>query len=305
MELIAQRIANLLRKIEKETGSLLTIGTAESATGGQISDIITNIPGSSDYFKGAIVAYSNETKSRLLNVDMGIIDSTGAVSSEVAIEMADGARKILNVDICISDTGIAGPTGETMSKPKGLFYVGLSSSDGMKEVKKYYFGGSRKQNKQDAANASLNLIEKYLIERLAAIKRGISNKKKVVSCFLIHKGKILLLKRSNRVGFYQQKWSAVSGYITDTILNQAYTEINEETSLSKQEIKLIKKGSPVEICDANLNIKWRIYPFLFETNVPHKITIDWENTEIKWILPEQISNYDCVPSLKMVLDKLI
>jgi len=120
-------IARLIREYQAETGKLLTIGTVESATGGRIADRITNIPGSSDYFKGSVVAYSNEVKIALLGVKKMTIESYGAVSEQTALEMAQGGRKVLDVDICVSDTGIAGPSGATAEKPVGLFYLGLAA----------------------------------------------------------------------------------------------------------------------------------------------------------------------------------
>jgi PncC family amidohydrolase len=93
-------IARLIREYQAKTGGVLTIGTVESATGGRIVDRITNVPGSSDYFKGSVVAYSNEVKTALLGVKRKTIENYGAVSEQTALEMARGGRKLLNVDIC-------------------------------------------------------------------------------------------------------------------------------------------------------------------------------------------------------------
>ena len=89
----------------------LTLGTVESATGGLIAHLITNIPGSSDVFQGSIVSYSNEIKMKIVGVKKTTLEKYGAVSSPVAAEMAAGGRKTLGVDICVADTGIAGPGG--------------------------------------------------------------------------------------------------------------------------------------------------------------------------------------------------
>jgi len=102
--------------IEQEIGDLLRqrgmmLGVIESATGGLISHRITNVPGSSDYYKGSVTAYSNEAKVRVVGVKQGTIDKFGAVSARAAEEMAEGGRKLLAVDICLADTGIAGPGG--------------------------------------------------------------------------------------------------------------------------------------------------------------------------------------------------
>ena len=152
--------------IEQEIGALLrqkgmTLGAVESATGGLISHRITDVPGSSDYYKGSITAYSNETKARVVGVNRATIDKHGAVSSQVAEEMAEGGRKLLGVDICLADTGVAGPGGATKEKPVGLFYLGLSAEDKTRS-RRHDFSGNREQNKKDAAEAALRWLKEYL-----------------------------------------------------------------------------------------------------------------------------------------------
>ncbi len=155
-------IARLIREYQAKTGKSLTIGAVESATGGRIADRITNVPGSSDYFKGSVVAYSNEVKMALLEVKKATLEDYGAVSEQTALEMAQGGRKLLDVDICVSDTGIAGPPGATPEKPLGLFYLGLAAGDaGLSQ--KHIFPGSREKNKRDAAEAVLNMLKQYLL----------------------------------------------------------------------------------------------------------------------------------------------
>ena len=156
-----------MTSLEQEIGDLLcrkglTLGAVESATGGLISHRITNIPGSSDYFKGAITAYSNEAKIKIVGVKAGTINQYGAVSPQVAEEMAQGGRKVLVADICLADTGIAGPTGATPGKPVGLFYIGLSHQAGT-HSRKHAFQGNREQNKHLAAEAALGWLKEYLI----------------------------------------------------------------------------------------------------------------------------------------------
>ena len=153
--------------LEREIGSLLlekrlTLGVVESATGGLLSHLITNIPGSSDYFKGSVTAYSNEAKVNIIGVKMETIERFGAVSAEVAEKMAAGGRKVLKVDICLSDTGIAGPGGATAEKPVGLFYLGLSHQAGTYS-QKHHFPGNREQNKHRAAEAALTWLREYLM----------------------------------------------------------------------------------------------------------------------------------------------
>jgi nicotinamide-nucleotide amidase len=156
-------IARLIREYQAKTGKSLTIGTVESATGGRIADRITNVPGSSDYFKGSVVAYSNEAKIALLGVKKATIENYGAVSEQTALEMAQGGRKLLDVDICVADTGIAGPLGATPKKPVGLFYLGLVTRD-KSMSQKHVFPGNREANKRDAAEAVLNMLKQYLLQ---------------------------------------------------------------------------------------------------------------------------------------------
>jgi nicotinamide-nucleotide amidase len=140
----------------------LTLGAVDSATGGLISHLITNVPGSSEYYQGSISSYSNEIKMALVGVKKETLEKYGAVSSQVAREMAEGGRAALKVDICVADTGIAGPGGATAQKPVGLFYLGLSHKSGTSSVK-HIFQGNRAQNKEQAAAAALNLVKDYLL----------------------------------------------------------------------------------------------------------------------------------------------
>jgi PncC family amidohydrolase len=155
MTSLAQEIGNLLRKRG------LTLGVIESASGGLISHLITNVPGSSDYYKGSITAYHNEIKVGVVGVKSATVNKYGAVSPQVAEEMAIGGRKILASDICLADTGIAGPTGGSAEKPVGLFYIGLAHSGGSSS-QKHIFPGSREEKKQAAAQAALGWLKEYL-----------------------------------------------------------------------------------------------------------------------------------------------
>jgi nicotinamide-nucleotide amidase len=153
--------------IEYEIGKLLkskglTLGAVESATGGLISHLITNVPGSSDYFKGSVISYANETKTDVISVKSGTLKKYGAVSSQVAEQMAAGGRSLLKVDICIADTGIAGPGGATPGKKVGLFYLGLAHKVGAFS-RKYEFPGTREENKQYGAKAALEWVKAYLL----------------------------------------------------------------------------------------------------------------------------------------------
>jgi PncC family amidohydrolase len=304
MTAIQDEIAQLLREYQAKTSKLLKIGTVESATGGRISDKITNVPGSSDYYKGSIISYSNEAKTEIVGVKKQTLKKHGAVSLETAIEMAKAGRKLLKLDICISDTGIAGPTGAVPGKPVGLFYLGISAKD-TNMTKKHQLQGNREQNKQKAADMALTLLKEYLQNRLSEVADSTLEEKHVVTCFLEHGGKILILKRSSRVGTYRRSWAGVSGYIETNDVDQAFTEISEETELYKKDLKLIKKGKPLEIIDKKLSRKWIVHPFLFHVKAPEKIRTDWEHTEVKWIKPGELKKYDTVPGLVKTLARVI
>ncbi len=156
------------RRLEEEIAILLkerglTIAIAESSTGGLISHLITNVPGSSDYYKGTVVAYDNEVKVKILGVKRETLEEHKSVSYETAEEMAQGVRKALDTDIGLSDTGIAGPTGGTPERPVGLFYIGISSRQG-NQVREHIFQGDRLENKRSAAEAALAMLKEHLLE---------------------------------------------------------------------------------------------------------------------------------------------
>ncbi len=135
----------------------LKIATAESCTGGLISHTFTNISGSSEYFDRGIISYNNKAKTELLDVSEDSLNRYGAVSEQVAKEMAEGVRKKSNVDIGIATTGIAGPTGGTEDKPVGLVYIAISTFDNT-IVKRFQFYGTRLENKKSTCNASLKML---------------------------------------------------------------------------------------------------------------------------------------------------
>lgn len=137
----------------------LTLATAESCTGGNIAHLITLIPGSSTIFKGSIVAYSNEIKQNILGVSASSLEKDGAVSESVVLEMAKGARKVLNVDCSISVSGIAGPDGGTNDKPIGTVWIATSYKDKI-VAKRYQMGKFREANIQRSSTiAMLQLLE--------------------------------------------------------------------------------------------------------------------------------------------------
>ena len=137
-----------------------TIATAESCTGGLIGNRITEVSGSSNVYKGSIVAYSNSVKINNLGINKNNLKKYGAVSREVAGEMASQVRKIFNSKIGVSTTGIAGPSGGTKEKPIGLVYIALSSKEDL-VIKKYNFHSNRNKNKIQSSQAVLKIIQDY------------------------------------------------------------------------------------------------------------------------------------------------
>ena len=148
---LARRVGVALR----ERG--LHLATAESCTGGLVAHLITEVPGSSDYFTGALVTYANDVKVALADVPAEVLDAHGAVSAQVARAMADGVRRRLGVDLVVSITGVAGPDGGTAAKPVGLTYVAVADVDG-DDVRRHLWDSDRSGNKRLSAAAALELI---------------------------------------------------------------------------------------------------------------------------------------------------
>jgi PncC family amidohydrolase len=138
-------------------GRGLTVAVAESCTGGLVSDALTDVAGSSGYFLGGVVSYSDAAKEALLDVPADVLAAHGAVSAQVARAMAEGARARFGAAIAASVTGIAGPDGGSEAKPVGLTYVGIADDDGA-DVRRFLWTGDRAANKQASAEAVLSLI---------------------------------------------------------------------------------------------------------------------------------------------------
>jgi len=166
------------KSLEKAIGDHLrkkscTLSIAESCTGGLINDRITDVPGSSDYFMGGMITYSNESKARHLGVPLDDIKKYGAVSPQVAKKMAQGVRKAFSTNFGLSTTGIAGPTGGTKEKPVGLVFIGLAKGK-RTWVIKLILEGSRREIKEKATEKALKFFYERLVE-----KEGFSMKIKV------------------------------------------------------------------------------------------------------------------------------
>ena len=144
-----------------ETG--LTIATAESCTGGYVAHRLTSISGSSAYFKGSVIAYANEVKMQQLNVSTKTLEEHGAVSEATVKEMVDGCLKLLQTDLAIATSGIAGPTGGTPNKPVGTIWIAIGNKDKIKTLK-LQLGKNRLKNIEYTSNMALNVLFKFLID---------------------------------------------------------------------------------------------------------------------------------------------
>lgn len=142
----------------------LTLASAESCTGGLLGHLVTNVPGSSDYYLGGMVTYSNKAKAGLLGVRQETLEQHGAVSQETALEMARGVRLAFDAHIGVSISGIAGPAGGTPEKPVGLVWIGLSVT-GLDTAWRHRFSGDRLSVKEQSAHAALQRVIDYLREK--------------------------------------------------------------------------------------------------------------------------------------------
>jgi PncC family amidohydrolase len=143
----------------------LSLSVAESCTGGLLGHRLTNVPGSSDYFSGGVVAYSYEAKERILHVRHDTLYHYGAVSEQTALEMARGARRLFLSDLAVSITGIAGPGGGMPDKPVGQVFIALSARN-MEVCRRFIWDGDREDNKARSAEAALALLVDYVRGRV-------------------------------------------------------------------------------------------------------------------------------------------
>ena len=143
----------------KEKG--LTLGTAESCTGGLVAKRMTDLPGSSAVFKGGVVSYTNEVKAGVLGVPQAMLDEFGAVSAQVARAMAQGARRVLGCDLAVSLTGVAGPDPDDRNNPVGLIYVALDTPEGTR-VRELHLINGRARIRTVAATNAFDMVRRYL-----------------------------------------------------------------------------------------------------------------------------------------------
>jgi nicotinamide-nucleotide amidase len=156
-----ERLAAVVGKLLAERG--LRLGAAESCTGGLLGKLITDVAGSSAYFAGAIVSYDNSVKRSLLGLDAALLEEKGAVSEEVARAMAEGVRRVLDVDVALAITGVAGPGGGTAAKPVGLVHIAVADEAGTSH-RQLGFPGTRAQIRMLSAYAALALVRRVLLK---------------------------------------------------------------------------------------------------------------------------------------------
>ncbi len=146
---------------QRLTATKQTLATAESCTGGLIAHTLTNIPGSSLWFKTGVIAYAYEAKTNLLGVPQALLLKHGAVSAPVVKAMVTGARRRLKTDFAIAVTGIAGPTGGTRTKPVGLVFIAAASAK-KNVIKKFLFKGTRREVKKQASKKALEMLQRII-----------------------------------------------------------------------------------------------------------------------------------------------
>ncbi len=143
----------------------LTLATAESCTGGLVGHVLTESSGSSEFYVGGLISYSNQLKQSELGVEQHVLDQHGAVSAQSGVAMAEGARRRYGADVAVAVTGIAGPVGGSAQKPVGLTYVAVADADGH-DVRRHVWSSDRHGNKVRSAEAALTI----LLDRLGAAR---------------------------------------------------------------------------------------------------------------------------------------
>ena len=162
--------SNEMPTIEEEVGQLLrdaglTIAVAEACTAGLVGSMLCSIPGSSRYFYGGVITYTGGSKTRVLGVPEELLQREGTVSAVAALEMARRTRILLDTDVGVSTTGVAGPAGGASGIPIGTFFVAVAARDGFESAVELRLNGERNPNRQGAATAALDLVKSYLLQR--------------------------------------------------------------------------------------------------------------------------------------------
>ena len=157
-------------EIQEEVGQLLTdkgltIAVAEACTAGLVGSMLCSVPGSSRYFYGGVIAYTGGSKARVLGVPQELLQQEGTVSPAAALEMARRARQLLDTEVGVSTTGVAGPTASPPDLPIGLFYIGVAARDGYEVTRELRWNGDRNANREHTAWAALDLVKEYLLQK--------------------------------------------------------------------------------------------------------------------------------------------
>jgi PncC family amidohydrolase len=280
-----------VRKLSKKFFELLKekkikCAVVECSTGGIISSEIVRNIGASEVFVGAFLPYSNELKS-FLSADI----SDGAVSEKCAISLARKIKSITNADLVLSETSILGPKGGTEQKPVGLSFLAIASNKGEYSFVNLFKGEREKIMVSVASSAFFFAINHILGWELQT--------RKVASTFVEYKGKILILKRSRKVGSYRGRWGVVSGHIEEgeTEEETSLKELKEEIGLDPNLIEKLIKSTPFELSDTKLGIRWEITPFRAILKTKPDIKIDWEHVKFLWINPSELSKFKTAPLL--------
>jgi len=280
-----------VRKLSKKFFELLKekkikCAVVECSTGGIISSEIVRNIGASEVFVGAFLPYSNELKS-FLSADI----SDGAVSEKCAISLARKIKSITNADLVLSETSILGPKGGTEQKPVGLSFLAIASNKGEYSFVNLFKGEREKIMVSVASSAFFFAINHILGWELQT--------RKVASTFVEYKGKILILKRSRKVGSYRGRWGVVSGHIEEgeTEEETSLKELKEEIGLDTNLIEKLIKSTPFELSDTKLGIRWEITPFRAILKTKPDIKIDWEHVKFLWINPLELSKFKTAPLL--------
>lgn len=157
------RLVELAERVQRTlVDQRLTLSSAESCTGGLLGHVVTEVPGSSEYYLGGIISYSDALKRDELGVDQQTLEKHGAVSAQTCVAMAEGARRRYRSSLAVAVTGIAGPAGGTDGKPVGLTYIGVADANGH-DVRRHQWHGDRHSNKVESVGACLELV----LERLS------------------------------------------------------------------------------------------------------------------------------------------
>ncbi|MCS7213385.1 MAG: CinA family protein [Candidatus Calescibacterium sp.] len=266
----------------------LKIAFVECSVGGFLSYNIVKRKGASKIFIGSIVPYSYDMKNYF-----DFNSPKGAVSEEFVDVCAEKFISISGADVVVCESSILGPDGGTPQKPVGLSFVSVRSKKGKTSFVNV-FRGDRKRIMENIAAFCFSAAKNHIIGWDLETKE-------VSSTFVYYNGRILVMKRSRKVGTYKGMWGVASGHIEkgETSLQTAFKELEEETSMKKEFIKEMIQGSPFEFVDPKIRIRWVIHPFLAISAISpvEFVKIDWEHTSFKLIRPSELNKLRTAPMI--------